>query len=249
MSSRGVRSLNDTVPWRASLPGRRDVGVGFCFESTGCFTQFKTATRDGLRFHARSLARTRDPSLPPCPTRSHAFSGASGQRRRVAVHRVRTHGEPHPLAVFPNKPYFQLIGSGSIRTRSRSSASDDRGHTRVPRAFRLDSARRAPSTSAAGDSASPLLRGCGLTPPSRARRRTRPEMSERKSTRVKTVAKALKRVDDDTRRQVRLPLLLRWTVRTPNSSPPRRTPLLIPPCPTVPFLAGGRGATGRARER
>ena len=32
-------------------------------------------------------------------------------------------------------------------------------------------------------------------------------MSERKSTRVKTVAKALKRVDDDTRRQVRLPLL------------------------------------------
>ena len=74
-------------------------------------------------------------------------------------------------------------------------------------------------------------------------------MSERKSTRVKTVAKALKRVDDDTRRQVRLPLLP--PVDDPDAQliPAAPNASLIPPCPTVPFLAGGRGATGRARER
>ena len=40
------------------------------------------------------------------------------------------------------------------------------------------------------------------TPAGRIGRESR-AMSERKSTRVKTVAKALKRVDEDTRRQVR----------------------------------------------
>ena len=40
------------------------------------------------------------------------------------------------------------------------------------------------------------------TPAARIGRESR-AMSERKSTRVKTVAKALKRVDEDTRRQVR----------------------------------------------
>ena len=45
-------------------------------------------------------------------------------------------------------------------------------------------------------------------------------MVERKSTRVKTVAKALKRVDEDTRRQVR--------TDHPPHSPTRRSP---PPDP------------------
>lgn len=130
-------------------------------------TIFKTATRDGLRFHARSLARTRDPSLPPpCPTRSHAFSGASGQRRRVAVHRVRTHGEPHPLAVFPNKPYFQLIGSGSIPGlclgHPLRTTGDTRGCRERPVLFRR-AARQAPPPRATRLFAPPP-RGCGLTP-------------------------------------------------------------------------------------
>lgn len=46
------------------------------------------------------------------------------------------------------------------------------------------------------------------------------EMGERKSTRVKTVAKALKRVDDDTRRQVRRSPP---SVRLPDPMPPSRS--------------------------
>ena len=68
------------------------------------------------------------------------------------------------------------------------------------------------------------------------------EMGERKSTRVKTVAKALKRVDDDTRRQVR-------------SSPPS-VRLPDPPVPPANFsprnphrIAGRRCSFGCARER
>jgi len=45
-------------------------------------------------------------------------------------------------------------------------------------------------------------------------------MSERKSTRVKTVAKALKRVDEDTRRQVRRDAFA--PPRMPTFSPARR---------------------------
>ena len=70
------------------------------------------------------------------------------------------------------------------------------------------------------------------------------EMGERKSTRVKTVAKALKRVDDDTRRQVR-------------SSPPSVFPgRCRPHVPHANFsprnphrIAGCRCSFGCARER
>ena len=132
-------------------------GSDFVLNRPDVSHNFKTATCNGLRFHARSLARTRDPSLPPPrPTRSHALSGASGRRRRVAVRRTHRTVNPIRPQLFPNKPYFQLIGSGSIQrapiTESSITAPRLRprqttgGHTRVPRAG--VSARRAPSTSA-----------------------------------------------------------------------------------------------------
>lgn len=61
-------------------------------------------------------------------------------------------------------------------------------------------------------------------------------MSERKSTRVKTVAKALKRVDEDTRRQVRRssPSL----APRPSLPPPSRSPCRRPrPLRTLPHAS------------
>ena len=165
---------------------------------------------------ASTRARWRGRAIPLSPllvrrdlTHSRARPGGVAASR-FAVY--APHGEPHPLAIISQQTLLSIdrIGVNSPRCGSRSSASDG-GHTRVP-SERTEalfvSARRAPSTSAGATRPPPLLpAGADALPPSRARRRTRPEMSERKSTRVKTVAKALKRVDDDTRRQVRLPLL------------------------------------------
>lgn len=209
---------------------------------------------------ASTHARWRGRAIPLSPllvrrdlTHSRARPGGVAASR-FAVY--APHGEPHPLAIISQQTLLSIdrIGVNSPRCGSRSSASDG-GHTRVPssrekpRLLKV-SARRAPSTSAGATRPPPLLpASADALPPSRAHRRTRPEMSERKSTRVKTVAKALKRVDDDTRRQVRLPLLP--PVDDPDAQliPAAPNASLIPPCPTVPFLAGGRGATGRARER
>ena len=105
-------------------------------------TIFKTTARDGLRFHARSLARTRDPSLPPL---SDAISCILGRVRAASrlVHRVprRPGGSRGRSLSFPTNllSIDRRCGPQSLLGHPRSGF--DRGHTRsLPSCFGCDAA-------------------------------------------------------------------------------------------------------------
>lgn len=112
----------------------------------------------------------------------------------------------HPARKPPSKAHLSAAPFGPLSTSTETEG----------RNFAIGRLENLPDGILTFEVASRFVAADSSSPGAREAR----EMGERKSTRVKTVAKALKRVDDDTRRQVRSSPP---SVRLPDPMPPSRS--------------------------
>ena len=152
--------------------------------------------RSSARLSAR-LSASRSQRDPRAIRRT-SSARASARRRSSRPGETPSRGRPRPgLASFKGNTKPQSSASDRVELTPAYPVQRLRG-----RSSHGVAALEAEKTTACFRDVFSSRRSRETTPAARIGRESR-AMSERKSTRVKTVAKALKRVDEDTRRQVR----------------------------------------------